>query len=176
MAKQQGIWDDWVSLHAMVWTLDIQPAILFRFCFPITSLFHLRRNYSWSPDNSCFWSFDEVLAWYAPLCRHGLPYIFPYPINSYAQTLGRMLTPVIGCGEVWPAKSAVLEYCVDLPSFIVNRWLAVRFNLLSSVVVGVTGLVCLVTPGISASTAGFALTFASTIADDLFFVVCFKWK
>ena len=54
-----------------------------------------------------------------------------------------------------------------------NRWLSVRFNLLSAAVVGVTGLVCLVTPSISASTAGFTLAFASTIADDLFFVVRF---
>ena len=57
-----------------------------------------------------------------------------------------------------------------------NRWLSVRFNLLSAVVVGVTGLVCLLTPSISASTAGFALAFASTITGDLLFMVCFKWR
>ena len=56
-----------------------------------------------------------------------------------------------------------------------NRWLSVRFNLLSAVVVGVTGLVCLVTPSISASTAGFALAFASTITNDLLFMVCVEW-
>ena len=33
-------------------------------------------------------------------CVDTVCHIFPYPINSYAQTLGRMLTPVIGCGEV----------------------------------------------------------------------------
>ncbi|KAG6899520.1 hypothetical protein C0995_005779, partial [Termitomyces sp. Mi166 len=53
----------------------------------------------------------------------------------------------------------------------VNRWLSMRFNLLSCGVIGVTGLVSLLTPGISASLAGFALTFASTITNDLLFMV-----
>jgi hypothetical protein len=58
----------------------------------------------------------------------------------------------------------------------VNRWLSIRFNLLSAAVVGVTGVVCLVTPSISAATAGFALAFASTITSDLLFMVCFEWR
>jgi len=53
----------------------------------------------------------------------------------------------------------------------VNRWLSVRFNLLSSGLVGVTGLACLITPNITASMAGFALAFASTITSDLLFMV-----
>ncbi|KAF8955330.1 multidrug resistance-associated ABC transporter [Flammula alnicola] len=67
--------------------------------------------------------------------------------------------------------------CVDTNSnpyywmWGVNRWLSVRFNLLSAGIVGATGLVCLITPGISASTAGFALAFASTITGDLLFMV-----
>ena len=65
---------------------------------------------------------------------------------------------------------------VDSPPFVVNRWLSVRFNLLSSVVIGITGLVCLVTPSISASTAGFALAFASMITGNLLYLVCFKWR
>ena len=69
-----------------------------------------------------------------------------------------------------------LEYSVDSLLFVVNRWLSVRFNLLSATVVGVTGLVCLVTPSISASTAGFTLAFVSTITNDLLFMVRFKWK
>ena len=52
-----------------------------------------------------------------------------------------------------------------------NRWLSVRFNLLSSGLVGVTGLACLITPNITASMAGFALAFASTITSDLLFMV-----
>ncbi|KAG6812193.1 hypothetical protein H0H92_003998 [Tricholoma furcatifolium] len=53
----------------------------------------------------------------------------------------------------------------------VNRWLSMRFNLVSCGVIGVTALVCLITPSISASFAGFALTFASTITGDLLFMV-----
>ncbi|KAF5378754.1 hypothetical protein D9615_006977 [Tricholomella constricta] len=67
--------------------------------------------------------------------------------------------------------------CVDTNSnsfywmWGVNRWLSMRFNLLSSGVIGATALVSLITPGISASLAGFALTFASTITGDLLFMV-----
>ncbi|TFY65276.1 hypothetical protein EVJ58_g2068 [Rhodofomes roseus] len=53
----------------------------------------------------------------------------------------------------------------------VNRWLSARFNLLSSAVVGVTAFVCILTPGISASLAGMALAFSSTILNDLLFLV-----
>ena len=53
----------------------------------------------------------------------------------------------------------------------VNRWLSVRFNLLSAGLVGATGIVCLITPGVTASTAGFALAFAATITNDLLFMV-----
>lgn len=53
----------------------------------------------------------------------------------------------------------------------VNRWLSVRFNLLSAGIVGAIALVCLITPSISASAAGFALAFASTITGDLLFMV-----
>jgi len=56
-------------------------------------------------------------------------------------------------------------------SLSVNRWLSVRFNLVSAAIVGATGLVCLVTPRITASFAGFALAFASTITGDLLFMV-----
>ncbi|KZV87123.1 multidrug resistance-associated ABC transporter [Exidia glandulosa HHB12029] len=53
----------------------------------------------------------------------------------------------------------------------VNRWLSVRFNLLSSIVVGVTGVTVMLTPGVDAALAGFALAFASTITGDLLFLV-----
>jgi len=53
----------------------------------------------------------------------------------------------------------------------VNRWLSVRFNLLSSLIIGITGLVVLLTPGIDASLAGFALAFASNVTNDILFVV-----
>ena len=46
-----------------------------------------------------------------------------------------------------------------------------RFNILSSIIVGVTALICLLAPGVNASTAGFALAFANSIQHDLLFVV-----
>jgi hypothetical protein len=49
----------------------------------------------------------------------------------------------------------------------VNRWLSVRFNLISSGIIGVTGFVAVASPAISASLAGFALAFASTITNDV---------
>jgi len=55
--------------------------------------------------------------------------------------------------------------------YLVNRWLSVRFNLLSAGVVGATGFACLITPSINASMAGFALAFASSITGDLLFMV-----
>ncbi|KAJ9112544.1 hypothetical protein QFC19_000559 [Naganishia cerealis] len=62
----------------------------------------------------------------------------------------------------------------NMSSFIwywtLNRWISARFNLLSSAVVGVTGVVCLVT-GASAASTGFALSFAGTVSGDLLFVV-----
>ncbi|EMD35632.1 hypothetical protein CERSUDRAFT_85569 [Gelatoporia subvermispora B] len=53
----------------------------------------------------------------------------------------------------------------------VNRWLSARFNLLSSAVVGTTAFVAILSPSISASLAGFALAFASTVTGDLLFLV-----
>ncbi|KAF8627345.1 hypothetical protein AX15_004416 [Amanita polypyramis BW_CC] len=53
----------------------------------------------------------------------------------------------------------------------VNRWLSIRFNLLSTGIVGAIALVSLISPSISASFAGFALAFASTITHDLLFMV-----
>ena len=49
----------------------------------------------------------------------------------------------------------------------VNRWVSTRFNLLSSVVVGLTGVVALINPRIDASLAGFTLAFASTVTNDV---------
>lgn len=49
----------------------------------------------------------------------------------------------------------------------VNRWLSVRFNLTSAAVVGITGVVVLLTPGIDAALAGFALAFVSNVTGDV---------
>ena len=51
-----------------------------------------------------------------------------------------------------------------------NRWLSMRFNLLSSAVVGVTGFALVLTPSVDASLAGFALAFATTISNDILFL------
>ena len=64
-----------------------------------------------------------------------------------------------------------LENDLHLTLCLVNRWLSVRFNLLSSAVVGVTGVVALLTPSIDAALAGFALAFASNITNDVGFVL-----
>jgi hypothetical protein len=50
---------------------------------------------------------------------------------------------------------------------LVNRWLNIRFNMLSTILVGLTSVICLVSPNVSASLAGFVLTFVSTIDQDL---------
>lgn len=53
----------------------------------------------------------------------------------------------------------------------VNRWLSTRFNLLSCVLIGLTGFVAVLSPSISAALAGFALTFASSVTHNLLFLV-----
>ena len=49
----------------------------------------------------------------------------------------------------------------------VNRWLSVRFNLLSAVIVGLTAFVSILTPTIDAALAGFILAFAATVTNDV---------
>jgi hypothetical protein len=53
-----------------------------------------------------------------------------------------------------------------------NRWLSVRFSLLSAVLVGATALILLtIAKNMNASIAGFALSFALNISSDMLFVV-----
>lgn len=49
----------------------------------------------------------------------------------------------------------------------VNRWLSIRFNLISCCIIAIVGFVAVLSPAISASLAGFALAFASTITMDV---------
>lgn len=51
--------------------------------------------------------------------------------------------------------------------YAVNRWLSVRFNLLSAVIVGLTAIVTILTSTIDAALAGFILAFATTITTDV---------
>ena len=53
----------------------------------------------------------------------------------------------------------------------VNRWLSIRFNLLSCGIVGAMAVLAVWNPAISASVAGFSLAFATTITHDLLFMV-----
>ncbi|OAX35090.1 P-loop containing nucleoside triphosphate hydrolase protein [Rhizopogon vinicolor AM-OR11-026] len=53
----------------------------------------------------------------------------------------------------------------------INRWLAARFDVLSAITIGVTGLIIIATPSISASLAGFALSFAGGMTWTLEFLV-----
>jgi hypothetical protein len=52
-----------------------------------------------------------------------------------------------------------------------NSQLVARFNLLSSVVVGMTAVAILISPSVSAAMAGFAMAFANGLSHDLLFVV-----
>ncbi|KAK7044499.1 multidrug resistance-associated ABC transporter protein [Favolaschia claudopus] len=67
--------------------------------------------------------------------------------------------------------------CVDTNSnpyywlWGVNRWLSIRFNILSTVILGAIALVAVMNGNISAPLAGFALTFANTVCNDLLFLV-----
>lgn len=48
-----------------------------------------------------------------------------------------------------------------------NRWLSIRFDLLSSAVIGLTAFVAVLSPSISAALAGFALAFASSMTHNV---------
>jgi len=61
--------------------------------------------------------------------------------------------------------------CYTLTCRTVNRWLSARFNVLSAIILGMTAVVILLTPSVTASQAGFALAFATTISHNLLFVV-----
>lgn len=81
----------------------------------------------------------------------------------------RTLIRIIGCGEVIHGYTRHSYFLKIVHA--VNRWLSIRFNLLSCGIITVTALVSLVTPSISASLAGFALAFANTITGDMLFMV-----
>ncbi|OAX31090.1 P-loop containing nucleoside triphosphate hydrolase protein [Rhizopogon vinicolor AM-OR11-026] len=53
----------------------------------------------------------------------------------------------------------------------VNRWLSTRFDVLSATTVGLTGVITVATPSISASLAGFALSFVGGITFTLLVLV-----
>lgn len=60
-----------------------------------------------------------------------------------------------------------LEHDRPAENFQVNRWLSMRFNLLSSLVIGLTGGIAVYYPSISAALAGFALSFSASITHNV---------
>jgi membrane protein YdbS with pleckstrin-like domain len=63
-------------------------------------------------------------------------------------------------------KFATFLACI-LTLYAVNRWLSVRFNLYSAVIIGLASFVTILTPTIDAARAGFILAFASTVTIDV---------
>lgn len=59
----------------------------------------------------------------------------------------------------------------NLISTTVNRWISVRFNMLSSAVIALTAVVMLLNHRVDAAAAGFALTFIINLTGDLLFLV-----
>lgn len=53
----------------------------------------------------------------------------------------------------------------------VNRWISVRFNMLSSVIIGITSVVILLNRSIDASFGGLAMTFILGLTGDILFLV-----
>ncbi len=73
------------------------------------------------------------------------------------------------------ARNLVLPYFMTLCA--VNRWLSVRFNLLSAVIVGLIAFVTIITPTIDAALAGFILAFGTTVTTDVSVALCnIEWR
>ena len=59
----------------------------------------------------------------------------------------------------------------NLTPATVNRWISVRFNMLSSAIVSLTAVVMLLNHRVDAAAAGFALAFITSLTSDLLFLV-----
>ena len=94
------------------------------------------------------------------------------PLYSiYGETIaGAQVLRAFGAGSKFMRD---MLSCVDTntnPSYWqwgVNQWISTRFNLLSSGLIGLTGVVALLNPRVNASLAGFTLAFASTVTHDV---------
>ncbi|KAJ6495416.1 P-loop containing nucleoside triphosphate hydrolase protein [Mycena sanguinolenta] len=95
--------------------------------------------------------------------------------SMYSETIAGVAIP-----RAFGASSKFLRdmlRCVDTNSnpyywlWGVNRWLSIRFNILSSVIMGAIAVVSVLNGSISAALAGFSLAFANTITGDLLFLV-----
>lgn len=72
---------------------------------------------------------------------------------------------------MWGGEFVVFSIFLAIHLLLVNRWLSVRFNVLSSGIMGVMALVAVLNPRVDAALAGFALAFANGVTSDLLFMV-----
>ena len=91
----------------------------------------------------------------------------PLSIAKPSHVSQRILTLIIGVGMV-KIELYSMSFKIRLTfELVVNRWISARFNILSSFIVGVTAILVLVSPNISAAQAGFALAFSSTVSMEV---------
>ena len=102
------------------------------------------------------------------MCRYGARRSTALPLH-HTDITSRTLTRTTGCGEVSTIPRP-LTTRVATHSCVVNRWMASRFNILSSFVIGCIAFIA-VFSFMDAALAGFALVFSMTIAHDLLFMV-----
>ena len=88
---------------------------------------------------------------------------------TVTDTATRTPAHTTGCGEVSIIPQLQITRII-MYGYTVNRWISSRFNVLSSFVVGCVAFIA-VFSSIDAALAGFALTFATTITNDLLFMV-----
>ena len=136
-----------------------------RFRYQVSSLFYLWWDDRRSHDNPCIWCIVQVLARHVALCRYCESCKWTLSTHHLTTTLIECQSILLDVGR-WVLRP---DFCCAALIWLlsVNRWLSVRFNLLSSAVIGVIALVCVLSPSVSASLAGFALAFAATFTNDV---------
>ena len=95
--------------------------------------------------------------------------VLPYRL-TVTDSVTRTLTRTTGCGEVSATPRRYTTRTMLTYNCTVNRWISSRFNVLSSFVIGCVAFIA-VFSFMDAAIAGFALAFASTITNDLLFMV-----
>jgi hypothetical protein len=138
-----------------------------RLYFSFAIVLVVRRNHLRSSRPTCIWGILKVAEGYDSMRRYGeCCHWVCHPGTHLKAPNYRMRILTIGCrvvSDVWTPLSRQVFYA----RFTVSRWLSIRFNLFSCAIVSSAALVCLLSPSISASLAGFALAFASTITGNL---------
>ena len=93
--------------------------------------------------------------------------VFSLLLTKYVSKT-RSIARITGFGEVSYGVSSTLT---NLISATVNRWISVRFNMLSSAIISLTAVVMLLNHRVDAAAAGFALAFITNLTSDLLFLV-----